>query len=286
MSEVVMNNIAKIDHEPIAAVADVPAAVPDAFDEGAPVADGNVWGGLLPAAALAAVPAANDDDAEHDDGEPSNDVGTTRKPHRDDANRRLRRIVGPRMVRARVRAGFSQTEAATALGYKNPTQLSLWEYGRRLAPIFEIIKAARLYGTSIDYLTGESHEPDRDPSAGARHAVLRGVRHMLGRVAEMTVSEIDRHQRLLGPHASNVRGLLSAGDALTEAIGEFVRRNEIAFADQPCGAKLLCRAHELETALDDARTAIHLHDALDADLARALAALGDADGLTPEDDEA
>lgn len=246
-------------------------------------AAGNPFEAMMPSAARAAQPAANEEIAE-DDGGSSNDLGAARGKCRGDEGRKLRRIVGPRLVRARALSGYSQTEAATALGYSTPAQVNLWEMGRRLPPIFELIKAAEIYSVSLDYLIGVSHEPDRDPTEGARHAILRGVRGMLERVAAITVGEIDRHQRLIGPHAGNVRGLLSAGDALTEAVGDFVRRNS-TFEDQVGGATLLRRTHQLEAALAGARAAIRAHDSLDADLARALAALGDANGPAPEDDE-
>lgn len=277
------NTIPAIARAPVAVAAEIPAApainLPD-FDGEAAAVIGNVFVGLLPLGPRTAGPASNDDVAEgnsaaddDDDGEASIDASATRDP-RGDASRKLRGVVGPRMNRARALSGFSQTEAATALGYRTPAQVNLWEMGRRLPPIFEVIKAARLYGVSIDYIMGETHEPDRDPSTGARHAVLRGVRGMLERVAEITVSEIDRHQRLIGPHANNVRVLLGAGDALVEAVAAFIRHNDSVFADQLGGANLVRRVEEFEAALDEARTAIRLHDTRDADLARALAALG------------
>jgi transcriptional regulator with XRE-family HTH domain len=269
------------------ATAPTEPAVEEPDEHASPAAVSNPFAGLTD---RAAVPAANDDVAEDDDvadddGETSNHVSATRDPRRGDANRKLRRIVGPRLTRARALSGFSQTEAATAFGYRTPAQVSLWEMGRRLPPIFEVIKAARLYGVSLDYIVGESHETDRDPSAGARHAILRGVRGMLENVAQITIGEVDRHVRLVGPHVNNVRALLESGDALLEAFGVFVRHNQGAFSNQRSSATLQRRAEEFEASLASARTAIRLHDARDADLARALAALGEADPLLAEDDE-
>lgn len=286
------NIIPLIAHASVAvAAAEIPDApavdLPD-FDreEETPSAVDGMFVGLLPAAPRAAVSAANDDIVEESVVEPPNDVGAPHETHRAEASRKLRRIVGPRLFRARELSGYSQTEAATALGYRTPAQVNLWEMGRRLAPIFEIIKAANLYGVSIDYLLGETHEPDRDPSAGTRHAILRGVRGMLSKMAELTVSEIDRHVRLVGPHAGNTRSLLEGGDALLEAFGAFVRHNHGVFVNMRGGARLERLSSEFEAALAEARVAVHLHDAHDADLARALAALSEADPLLAEDDEA
>lgn len=189
---------------------------------------------------------------------------------------RLRSVIGPRLHKARELSGLSQTEAAMQLGYGAPTQLSLWEMSRRLVPLSELIRAARLYGVSLDYLTGESEEVDRDPSMALRNACLRGVRQQLDRVAEITVSEVARHARLVGPHAGNARNLIHAGDNLVDALGAFVRFNAEEFAGQRGGATVVRRSEEFETALDDARGRIRLHDALDGDLRRALAAIDDA----------
>jgi transcriptional regulator with XRE-family HTH domain len=283
------NTVATIDHMPVAVAAEIPAApavdLPDfGGEEESSTAVGAMFVGLLPVAHRPRVPAANDDIAEDDNGEPSSDTGMTRDSHRGEANLKLRRILGPRLFRARELSGYSQTEAATALGYSTPAQLCQWEMSRRLAPVFEIIKAARLYGVSVDYLLGETYEPDRDPSAGARHAILRGVRGMLSKMAELTVGEIDRHARLIGPHASNVRGLIESGNAMLEALGVLVRHNHGAFVNMRGGASLQRLSTEFETALDEARVAIRLHDARDADLARVLASLGEANSLLVDDE--
>lgn len=289
MSAIKTNAISPISHVPVAVAVEIPDApvidLPDFDGEEDPPSDvGDMFVGLLPAAPRAAVPAANDDIAEEDVVEPPSDVGAPHETHRVEANRKLRRIIGPRLFRARELSGYSQTEAATALGYATPSQLNQWETGRRLAPIFEVIKAARLYGVGTDYLLGESHEPDRDPVAGARHAILRGVRGMLERIAQITVSEIDRQQRLVGPHASNVRVVLDAGEGLIEAVGAFVRHNHSAFANQRGGATMQRRAEEFEAALAEVRTAIRLHDVLDGDLRRALADLAIEDELVGDEE--
>jgi transcriptional regulator with XRE-family HTH domain len=247
----------------------------------------NPFEAMMPAIARAAQPAANNDDvadAESSDDQEHENPDASRLV-RGDARRKLSRIVGPRLVRARALSGYTQTEAATALGYSTPAQVSLWEMGRRLPPIFELIKISEIYSVSLDYLMGASHEPDRDPSAGTRHAVLRGVRNMLSQVAELTAGEIDRHVRLLGPSVSNVRGMLENGDALVQALGAFMRHGGDAFGEMRGSATLQRLSSEFEATLAEARAAIRLHDARDADLTRALAALGDADPLLADDDE-
>ncbi|MDQ0590997.1 helix-turn-helix domain-containing protein [Variovorax paradoxus] len=248
---------------------------------------GNLFAGLVSVSASAADSANDSVTYEPEGGEaaPSDNVGTTRAIFRGDANVKLRRVVGPRLLKARELSGLGQAEAAGLLGYSTPAQLNQWEYSRRLPPIFEIIKAANLYSVSLDYLVGESNEPERDPALALRHATLRGVRGMLHRVAEATVDQVARHARIVGPNVGNVRGLLAAGEGLLEALAAFVRANSGAFQNQRGSATVVRLMQEFETALDDARKRVALHDSLDGDLRRALAEIGDADPLPLEDGE-
>lgn len=180
-------------------------------------------------------------------------------------------------MRAREIAGLTQTEAATGLGYSTPAQLNMWEFGRRLAPMVELIRAAEFYSVSVDFLLGLSLDETRDPAQGLRDAILRGVRSQLTRVAEITTAQVERHARLLGPHIGTVGGLVASGDALLDAIQTFCRLNQEALEEQRGSATLVRCAEDFESELLSARKKIRLHDALDDDLRRALSALGDED---------
>lgn len=183
--------------------------------------------------------------------------------HDSDAPKRrlARRVVGPRLCAAREFAGFSQTAAATKLGYATPAQLNQHEQGRRLMPLPELICAADLYGTSIDYLVGTTSEPERDPSRALRAATVRGLRGMLDGVAERMTDEIGRFAALCGPDATNARAVLGAGSKLLDALAFMQRSPE--FDHLPGGATLVRVALEFEDSLSDVREAIARFDALD-----------------------
>lgn len=270
-----MNNNT-ITHAAIPTPAPAAPAVdlPDSGNE-TPVV-GDVFAGLVqPVAALA----ANDELALVI--EPGDDIGPDSADavsgNRGDANTRLRQAVGPRLVSARFRSGLGQTEAAKLLGYTSPAQLNQWELNRRLPPLTEIIKAARLYCVSVDYLVAESTDSLRDPSQGLRDACLRGVRKQLERVAEITVDQVARHARLVGPNISTVTRVVAEGDSLLDAIQTLYRLNGEALDDMRGGATLVRCAESFEAELLAARKAIRLHDALDGDLKRALTAIGAGD---------
>ena len=54
----------------------------------------------------------------------------------------------------REKAGLTQSDAASALGYTTPQFLSNWERGISEPPIKTIPKLARLYNTDASYLFG------------------------------------------------------------------------------------------------------------------------------------
>ena len=68
-------------------------------------------------------------------------------------------VLDKRIVAARQAAGFSITEAAQKLGFKNYQTLSAIEKGVRNINAHELIMMARLYGRSLDYFL----EPDVTP---------------------------------------------------------------------------------------------------------------------------
>lgn len=179
----------------------------------------------------------------------------------DARKRRLARVVGPRLSAAREFAGLSQTAAATLLGYSTPAQLSQHELGRRLTPLPELIRAAEIYGTSIDYLLGMTSEPERDPARALRAATVRGLRCMLDGLAERLTDDIGRFAALCGPDATTARAVVGAGTELLHALGAMQRRPE--FDDVPGGATLTRIALEFESRLAAVRVAIERFDALD-----------------------
>ena len=69
-------------------------------------------------------------------------------------------ILDKRIIAAREVAGFSITEAAKKIGFKNYQTLSAIEQGTRKINAHELIKIARLYGRSLDYFLESDVPPD------------------------------------------------------------------------------------------------------------------------------
>ncbi|MFC1817303.1 helix-turn-helix domain-containing protein, partial [Thermodesulfobacteriota bacterium] len=72
-------------------------------------------------------------------------------------------ILDKRIMVARKAAGFSITEAAQKLGFKNYQTLSAIEKGSRRTSAHELIMMARLYGRSLDYFLESNPAPDLLP---------------------------------------------------------------------------------------------------------------------------
>jgi Zn-dependent peptidase ImmA (M78 family)/DNA-binding XRE family transcriptional regulator len=73
------------------------------------------------------------------------------------------KVLDKRVMAARRTAGFSITEAAQRLGFKNYQTLSAIEKGTRKINAHELIKIARLYGRSLDYFLESDVAPDPVP---------------------------------------------------------------------------------------------------------------------------
>jgi Zn-dependent peptidase ImmA (M78 family)/DNA-binding XRE family transcriptional regulator len=76
---------------------------------------------------------------------------------------KLEEALEKRIVAARRAAGFSISEAAQKLGFKNYQTLSAIEKGARKINAHELIIIARLYGRSLDYFLESDVAPDPAP---------------------------------------------------------------------------------------------------------------------------
>ena len=148
---------------------------------------------------------------------------------------------GERMRLAREAADITQAEAAKRLGYAAATQLSNMESGNRPVPLELLIKAAVLYGTSMDYLCGLSDDPDRDPAAASVRYVSGRVTTEVNRlVALMVHTSVDALRKVL-PTATEGQRLAGLILELHGAVGTFRSLNK-RFDSMPGGNALITRS--------------------------------------------
>lgn len=214
-----------------------------------------MWVGLTPAPKNAATdivePLADDADDLSDDshGDCIDDAGPLAERGR--SNALLKRLLAKRLAACRELNGWGQTQAALLLGYKNATQLSLLEQGKRMPPPVLLIQMARVYGVSSDYLLGLSDEPERDPSTAAVKASINQVRVMLDRNATAVCEALHQSHRFDTSQAFRETGVVSRVKYLLDSVTRFREISPISFDDTRGSAKLLYAAREADEAITE-----------------------------------
>lgn len=193
------------------------------------------------------VPAANDNNAP-----PKNNISDPSRAGDGvgDASlesRRLAILIGSRIRAAREANGLSQGELAKAIGHAKQTQPSLWEAGKRLAPISELPGLAKALDTSTDFLLGLTDDMDADPSAARRGLLVQHLRDQLEAVAG-SLADVALESGLELEGSLRTSKLLTLCDHMQRAVQRFKAANAEAFDDLPAGALLIRSAQELASA--------------------------------------
>lgn len=176
---------------------------------------------------------------------------------------------GARLREARELAGMTLSDAAEALGYSQPVQLSLMENGHRLPPTLVIQESARLYGTTADYLCGLATDSDRDPAAALHREAAAQVAGEVRRALAGATAAAAAAVRA-GAAARRSNPALARAVVVASLTFERVRRANPGFDDLRGGATLarqldeLARSAQLEIdALTQANRREQLRDARD-----------------------
>lgn len=158
-----------------------------------------------------------------------------------------KRALGARLEAARRIADLTLTQAAEALGYAQPVQLSLMESGKRFPPVHLLTEIAKLYGTTTDYLLGLTDEPDRDPALAAQRLIAARVLVTVNRLVETNAAIAAGAIRELSHTPARVVRLAGLVQEAATAL-KLVRTLNPEFDDEARGAATLIR--RLEAAAD------------------------------------
>lgn len=153
-------------------------------------------------------------------------------------------IVAERLLAARELNGYSQTEAAEKIGYATPAQLSQWEQCRRQPPMHMLMRASSAYRVSMDYLTGISPEPDRDPAAEDRRHVVKASQEMFAGASDALAELILGQMKTGGPAVEVAVRVLEEGEKFHRALARFIDLNRKAFEEDMRGSAPLLGMHE------------------------------------------
>lgn len=187
-----------------------------------------------------------------------------------DENDEIRRIVGRRLKLARELNGWSQEVAASKLEYVNSTQLSLAEKGARLPPVVKLIKAAEVFGVSIDFILGICDEPERDPRTAERQAALRHVSSLMETTSRTIVTAILSHQSA-APSITATKRLAESANQAIQAVEQLRAANLDVFDGELRGAATVLRTiDELQQEVQKAREMITRHDRVTETLCRTV----------------
>ena len=148
-----------------------------------------------------------------------------------------KRAFGDRMKTAREAAGLSQIDAANAMGYSKGVQLSNMEAGNRPPNLRALMEAARVYGTTMDYLCGFTDDYDRDPATAAVRHVSSSVSAVVQRLIAVMVDTSVVTARKLLPTAGEGQRLAAMLLEIRTAMETFKARNK-AFDRYPAAATL------------------------------------------------
>lgn len=182
------------------------------------------------------------------------------KTRRVDENAALRKTVGRRFKLARELNGWTQEEAAERLQYSNSTQLSLAEKGERMPPMAVILRASKTFGVSIDFLMGVSDEPERDPKAAERNAVMRRVTDIMEMTSQTIVTAVLAHSSDT-PSVAAARRLIELAARTIESVENMRRNNLKKFDNDLRGAStVLMNIDELQAAVGSFKQVLDRHE--------------------------
>ena len=153
-------------------------------------------------------------------------------------------IVAERLLTARLMNGYSQTEAAEKLQYGTPAQLSQWEQCRRSAPMHMLMRASAVYRVSMDYLTGISDDPDRDPMADLRRRMYRATEEITTGATSVLMEFISDQVQKGGPAIDIAVAVLEEGEKFHRAMSRFIELNRDAFEGDMKGSAPMLGMHE------------------------------------------
>lgn len=165
------------------------------------------------------------------------------------------RTIGNRMRQARELSNMSQQVAAKRLGYMNSSKLSKVELASnsRTIPLWLVLKAARLYQVSTDFLFGLSDSWDVGPRRSIERETNSWLTAQWESIRERDMAAI----KLLNDRLETIDGavLMTVQRAfdIEDAFATFRHLNGKAFEEMRGGAKLAAAIERASESASEAR---------------------------------
>lgn len=149
--------------------------------------------------------------------------------------------LGGRLLVSRQIAEMDLTEAANGLGLDCGEQLGEIERGGALPSLQIVVAAAKLYGTTMDYLCGLADDSDRDPAITLQRWVAARLSASLQRHTRKTCELHVNAIRALHPSAAEGRRLARQVVDAGRALAKFRALNHAFDQELRGGASVVAR---------------------------------------------
>lgn len=163
----------------------------------------------------------------------------------------LVRVIGDRLRESREMCNLSQSESAKRMGYANPSKLSKVEGATdtNSVPLWLIVRAAKVYEVSVDFLFGLSDDFENREPPGAQSWLLDAWQKM----RERDLAALEQLHREIAAVASHTAELVAGAAEVADALTR-LRTRCPEFDDLPASAVVgrIERLHERACVADGA----------------------------------
>ena len=159
----------------------------------------------------------------------------------------LAKNMGIRLRASRESIGMAQGEAARRLGYANQTKLAKIEGGTdtNSVPHWMVLRAARLYDVSIDYIYGESDDWELSARALQERDMAKWMMEAWEAGRQKDLEVLRKLKIRMNAISETVTGLFSASQDVQDAFRRFIELNSETFDEMRGGNRLLVAVDRL-----------------------------------------
>lgn len=159
----------------------------------------------------------------------------------------LAKNMGLRLRASRESIGMAQGEAARRLGYANQTKLAKIEGGTdtNSVPHWVVLRAARLYDVSIDYIYGESDDWELSARALQERDMAKWMMEAWEAGRQRDLEVLRKLKLRMNAITEAVTGLFSASQDVQDAMRRFIELNYETFEEMRGGNRLLTAVDRL-----------------------------------------
>lgn len=153
----------------------------------------------------------------------------------------LAKNIGIRLRAARESIGMPQGIAASRLGYSNQSKLAKIEGGTdtNSVPHWMVLRAARLYEVSIDYIYGESDDWELSARALQERDMAKWMIEAWEAGRQRDLEVLRKLKLRMDAISETVTGIFSASQDVQDAFRRFIELNSETFDEMRGGARVL-----------------------------------------------